>query len=93
MIVKGDKEIKNFTKEDWARKIIEMRYLWLNRQRRDWGRTGELQWKYVNLLKNFMKQKRLILGFGENWHSYLKRKSINKLTQMFLDNIYEEGEV
>jgi len=89
----GAGEVRNFQEEDWVRKIIDMRYLWLKPIKEilgeDWRpsektfdvarRTNEAERAAGLWVKNM---KAAVMGLPEN-------EAIEKITRMFLDNIYQ----
>jgi len=85
--------IRNYTKEDFVRKVIEMKY-WLLKPHKEILRE---EWRaprnILDLAKNYKEAeviaRKAIQGQIERIKGHSEKEAIEKMTQMYLDNVYE----
>ena len=85
--------VKDYTKEDWARKVIEMKY-WLLKTHRDiLGENWRAPKEVVDLAARYKDieetAKRAIHGQIKRIRGYPEEQAMRNITQMYLDNIYK----
>jgi len=93
IIARANEFVRGYSKEDWVRKVIEMKYWLLRHQKRilgrDWGAPAEV----VALAGDYASVEemsgRAIRGQIARMKGYSEEDAIANITQMYLDNIYE----
>ena len=93
IITKANNYVKDYTKEDWARKVIEMKY-WLLKTHRDiLGENWRAPKEVVDLAARYKDieetAKRAIHGQIKRIRGYPEEQAMRNITQMYLDNIYK----
>lgn len=93
IITRANMFIRNFTKKDFMRKVIEMKYWLLKPQKKILGKDWRAPEKIISLAKNPTKaglmSKKAIRGQIEAINGCSEDEAIKKMTQMFLDNVYK----
>lgn len=93
ILEKGNKTIKDFSKKDWIKKIIEMRHLWLKPRKEILGKDWRPNQALYDLTKKTDKAEKASMKWFENMRAAVTQLPPNqaeeKMTQMFLENIYQ----
>ncbi|MBD3339670.1 MAG: hypothetical protein GF353_11215 [Candidatus Lokiarchaeota archaeon] len=92
VIVKGNKIIKDFSKSDWVKKLIDLKYLWLKPHKDilglDWRPPNEL----YNLVNETQEAERTAKNFEKNIVPMVRGlppdKIIEKIALSFIEKLY-----
>jgi len=89
----GNKVVAGFTKPDWIKKIIGMRYHWLKPTKELLGEDRKPPKSLYNLANKTKLAERESMHWVKNMQAAVMNlppdKAIKKVTQLFLNNIYQ----
>lgn len=93
IITKANAFVRSYTKEDWVRKVIEMKYWLLKPHKERLGKDWHAPEEVLNLAEGHreveMVARKTIQGQMKKIMGYPEKKAMKNITQMYLDNIYE----
>lgn len=95
VVSEGSRTIRDFSKSDWVKKIIELRYLWLKPHKDILGEDWSPPMNVYYLANKTDEASRVAEQFEKNLISLIKGLSpdeiVEKVAQVFVDIIYHEG--
>lgn len=94
MIEKGNNFVKDFAKKDWVRKVVEMRYLWLKLTKEVLGKDWRPPTEVYTLAEKIAEAEKATIEWGGRMREISAAKisdskKEDKITQMFLDVVYQ----
>lgn len=93
IITRASTFIRGYTKENWIRKVIEMKYWLLKPYKELLGKDWQAPKKVVNLAKKYseveMLARKAIQGQIKRMMGNSESEATKNITEIYLDNIYE----